>query len=196
MDNQSLVNEMARVGDFNIELEVYVRTDEGGNVPHFHIRDKSSRGKAFHTCVQIRQPAYFHHDGKEGVLDSTQKTALVEFLRSKPTRTKRFSTFWEVILTLWNLSGSAIAVDEDQPMPDYANLADEPNESFFKKQKVPCKKENGVGARLLEILRERKDLSLDDMAKACGVSKATIVHTVKVLMGSGRLRRMGDWEVL
>ena len=196
MDNQSLVNEMARVGDFNTALEVYVRTDEGGNVPHFHIRDKRSRGKAFHTCVQIRRPAYFRHDGKEGVLNPTQRMELVEFLKSKPTSTKRFSTYWEAILTLWNLSGAVIVVDEDQPMPDYANLAGEPNECSSKKQNVLRQKENGVGARLLEILRERKDLSLDDMAKACGVSRATILYTVKVLTGSGRLRRVGDWEVL
>lgn len=37
-----LLCEMARVGDMNPKLEVYIRTDDGGNLPHFHIWDKNS----------------------------------------------------------------------------------------------------------------------------------------------------------
>ena len=123
-NNVRLLNEMARVGDLNKDLEVYVRTDDGGNTPHFHIWDKNTQGNKFHTCVQIKQPVYFHHDGKEGVLNTAQRKELVDFLKSKPTKTKKFSTFWEAVLTLWNMNNSAMDVDEDQPMPDYTNIAD------------------------------------------------------------------------
>ena len=46
------------------------------------------------------------------------------FLKSKPTNTRRFSTFWEAVVTFWNMNNSAMNVDEDQPMPDYTNIAD------------------------------------------------------------------------
>ena len=80
--NRELFCEMARVGNMNNELEVWVRTDDGGNLPHFHIWDKNSQGGKFHTCVQIKQPAYFHHTGKEGVLNTSQRKELVEFLKT------------------------------------------------------------------------------------------------------------------
>lgn len=121
--NRELFCEMARVGNMNNELEVWVRTDDGGNLPHFHIWDKNSQGGKFHTCVQIKQPAYFHHTCKEGVLNTSQRKELVEFLKSKPTSTKKFSSFWEAILTMWNLNNSAMMVDEEQPMPDYTTIA-------------------------------------------------------------------------
>lgn len=117
-----LLCEMARVGDLDNKLEVYVRTDDAGNLPHFHIWDKASKGQEFHTCVQITKPEYFHHDGKEDVLNKSQRKSLVKFLMSKPTKTKKFDTFWEAILTLWNMNNSDMDVDEDQEMPDYVNM--------------------------------------------------------------------------
>ena len=124
MEDPHVLCEMARVGDMNPKLEVYIRTDDGGNLPHFHIWDKNSRGEKFHTCVQIKEPTYFHHDGKEGVLNTSQRQELMAFLKSKPTNTRRFSTFWEAVVTFWNMNNSAMNVDEDQPMPDYTNIAD------------------------------------------------------------------------
>lgn len=38
--------EMARVGCFD-DLEVIVWTDDPGKIPHFHIRDRSTRVKSF-----------------------------------------------------------------------------------------------------------------------------------------------------
>ena len=41
-----------------------------GYIPYFHIKDTISNGKKFHTCVKIEKPEYFHHTGKERVLNS------------------------------------------------------------------------------------------------------------------------------
>ena len=55
-------------------------------------------------------------------------------------------------------------------------------------------------ARSLEILREEGELTLDGLAKACGVSRETVKRAIKVLKESGRLRRVGGtrghWEVV
>lgn len=99
-----------------------MRTDDAGNLPHFNIWDKASRGQEFHTCVQITKPEYFHHDGNEGVLNKSQRKSLVKFMMSKPTKTKKFDTFREAVLTLWNMNNSDMDVDEDQEMPDYVNM--------------------------------------------------------------------------
>ncbi|MBR1962255.1 MAG: hypothetical protein IKA26_04795, partial [Alistipes sp.] len=42
--------EMAKVGPLNDKLVIYIWTNDGGNIPHFHIVDKSTMGNEFHTC--------------------------------------------------------------------------------------------------------------------------------------------------
>ena len=119
-DNQEIFLEMARVGFFN-ELEVYVRTDDPGNIPHFHIWDKTTKGDVFHTCIRIDKAEYFHHTGKEDLLNSREKRDLVKFLQSK-SKNKRFETNWEYLVSMWNDNNSNILIDEDSRMPDYTEL--------------------------------------------------------------------------
>ena len=60
--------EMASIGNIDNTLCVVIRMNDTGNIPHFHIMDKSTLGKKFHTCVKIETPEYFHHTGKVDVL--------------------------------------------------------------------------------------------------------------------------------
>ena len=117
--------EMARVGYFfRDKFEVYIHTDDPGNEPHFHIRDASTRGQDFHTCIKILSPEYFHHTGKEDVLNSHEKKALVEFLKEKPTNSKKtaFVSNWDKLVYEWNENNSNVYVDEDMEMPNYMDL--------------------------------------------------------------------------
>ena len=97
---------------------IYVYSKEGKHIPHFHIMDKSTLGKKFHTCVKIETPEYFHHTGKVDVLNSKQRKSLVEFLKSS----HRNGTKWEMLIDLWNINNSTIKVDDNIDMPDYTNI--------------------------------------------------------------------------
>ena len=112
--------EMARVGFFD-EYEIYIHTDDPGNIPHFHIWDAETRGNKYHTCIMIQVPEYFHHTGKEDTLNHKDKKDLMNFLIDKP-KNKRFKTNWEYLVSMWNDNNSMIQVDEDQEIPDYTKL--------------------------------------------------------------------------
>lgn len=118
---ENMLMEMARVGFMNGKYEVYIHTDDPGNIPHFHIWDKETRGQNFHTCVKIIAPEYFHHTGKENILNNKMKKELIEFLQL-PSRNKRYSTNWEYLVSMWNDNNSNINIPEDTSMPNYMKL--------------------------------------------------------------------------
>ena len=118
--NEQWLAEMAKVGTIDDEYDVVIWPKDNGDVPHFHIWDSNTRGSIFHTCVKIERAEYFHHTGKEGVLNSKMKKELVRFLKSFSKRWNM--TMWEVILKLWNDNESKHNVEEDLPMPDYMQL--------------------------------------------------------------------------
>ena len=110
---------IARIGFTDDGFEVYINTDDGGNIPHFHYRTKGTW--KFHTCIRLDSPEYFHHDGKEGILNSKQRKELVKFLNSTDLH-EQDKTHWQVLLKEWNRNNSNIEIDEETPMPDYLNL--------------------------------------------------------------------------
>lgn len=55
--NQGVLG-MARVGFTPDRYEVYVNTNDGGKIPHFHYRDANDWNR-FHTCIKIDKPEYF-----------------------------------------------------------------------------------------------------------------------------------------
>lgn len=116
---ESMVLEMARVGYLDSELEIYVHTNDPGNIPHFHVRDVETRGSKFHTCIEIKTNKYFHHTGKEDVLNSHQRKELHKFLKSKD---KYGEENWIVLIKEWNRNNSDMEIDIKQKMPDYKNL--------------------------------------------------------------------------
>lgn len=115
---------MARIGFTPDNYEVYVNTDDGGKIPHLHYRLKTDWNK-FHTCIQIEKPEYFHHTGKESVLNSKQIRSLIRFLKSPVALSQyaeKFSSNFELIIFLWNINNSDVIVDPETKIPDYYQL--------------------------------------------------------------------------
>ena len=112
----NMLLEMAKVGPLNDELVIYIWTNDGGNIPHFHIVDKATMGNEFHTCVKIMSAEYFHHTGKEDMLNSKQKKALMKFFTMSD---KWGDNYWDIVLQEWNRNSSKIEVDRNLPAPDY-----------------------------------------------------------------------------
>lgn len=116
-DKTKMLSEMAVVGNMNNDLKLYIRMNDPGYIPHFHVVDSETDGDKFSTCIEIRKNKYFHHTGKEDSLNSKQRKELNLFLQSN--HRKRNYTNWEYLLTLWNDNNSKIEVDEDKVQPDY-----------------------------------------------------------------------------
>ena len=111
--------EMANIGSIDNKLVAIIRMNDPGNIPHFHIVDKATLGRDFHTCVKIETPEYFHHEGKEGVLNSKQRKNLNDFLKNK---NDLGVTNWKYLVTTWNINNSNKNVDKDIEQPDYTKL--------------------------------------------------------------------------
>lgn len=120
------IEAMARVGFTSDRYEVYVNTNDGGKIPHFHYRDANDWSK-FHTCIRIDRPEYFHHEGRSDVLNSKQKKALQKFMKSKVSLDRykdKFSNNWELICFMWDINNSDIQIDDNTQQPNYINLPD------------------------------------------------------------------------
>lgn len=103
-------------------FKVFVNGDNG-SIPHLHIWDNDTNGNQFHTCVCLNKVEYFHHTGKENILSAEQKVCLVEFLKDKCNKNKRYKTNWEYALSMWNDNNTdKIQVDETSDILDYTEL--------------------------------------------------------------------------
>ena len=114
-----MLMEMATVGKLNNLLTVIIRTNDPGNIPHFHIVDNETFGSKFHTCVKIEKPEYFIHTGKEDILNSKLRKELIEFFGCSD---KWGVNHWDIVLQEWNRNNSHIEIDPHTPMPDYTKL--------------------------------------------------------------------------
>ena len=112
------LQEMSRIGTIG-NYEVYVNTNDAGQIPHFHFRDMDEWDK-FHACIRSDSARYFPHNGKRSRLNSKLRKELVEFLNSKHRRLP--VTNWEYLLIQWNDNNSKVVVDESIKMPDYLTL--------------------------------------------------------------------------
>lgn len=117
---EQLLLEMAKIGNIN-DLVLYVRTNDPGNYPHFHMVDEATLGQQFYCCVRIDCAQYFKHTGKEGGLNSKRRKELVEFLQS-PSEDEPEKTNWKVVLVEWNRNNSTKKVPLDLQMPNYKEL--------------------------------------------------------------------------
>jgi len=121
------LNEMARVGFISGQLEVYVNTDDGGHVPHVHVRDKATRGHEFETCVELKRNYYFLHGKYKDMMSGNMEKAFAEFMESKP-RNPKYQNNYELSVDMWNLNNSVEEVisqyDDDGKiiMPNYRTI--------------------------------------------------------------------------
>ena len=116
--------EMARIGYVD-DYELYINTDDAGNIPHFHLRDADDWDK-FHTCICIEKPEYFIHGNKQDKCNSKLKKDISKFMYEFHSG-YRMSNY-EVIVNLWNQNNSKMNI---QPrfdnsgniiIPDYTQL--------------------------------------------------------------------------
>lgn len=117
---EQLLLEMAKIGNIK-DLVLYVRTNDPGNCPHFHIVDEATLGQQFHCCVRIDCAQYFKHTGKEDVLNSKRRRELIEFLQTS-SEDEPEKTNWKVVLVEWNRNNSTKKVSLDLQMPNYKEL--------------------------------------------------------------------------
>lgn len=114
---------MARVG-YSGKLEVYVNTNDGGNIPHFHLRDRIDWDK-FHSCILILEPEYFEHEGNEHKLNAKQRKELHAFMNSKidnPKYADKFDNNWQLVCFLWDINNSDVEIPANAKMLDYRSL--------------------------------------------------------------------------
>ena len=103
------LDEMARVGFLNGGVEVYIHTDDGGSIPHIHIRDVATRGRNFETCVSLVKCAYFLHGRYRDTMSNKMVRAFAEFMEA-PSRNKKYSSNYEYAVDMWNDNNSNINV--------------------------------------------------------------------------------------
>lgn len=95
--------------------------NDGGNIPHFHVLDANSLGREFETCIRFDSNRYFHHHGKEGVLNSKQRRKLVDFLNQE---LMGGWTNWSYMVDSWNRNNSSQELPKDLEMPDYTTITE------------------------------------------------------------------------
>ena len=76
------------------------------------------------------------------------------------------------------------------------STAVEPNEP----NREPNEPNGGLAAKVLGLLSEALEITIDDLTNACGVSRETVKRTLKTLKGDGYIRRIGrtrgHWEIV
>ena len=118
--------EMARVGwipsTSKNTIEVDVRTDDSGNIPHFYVR-KYGRDNSpeWETCIKFESAEYFIHGKYTHKLPSKLCKDLDNMLR-EPNPKSRNLTFWETAIDAWNQNNSSIDVSIDLKQPNYSEL--------------------------------------------------------------------------
>ena len=119
---EPLLEYYARIGFFgkNGELEIYIRTDDAGFIPHFHIRDAATQGERFNTCIQISTNKYFLHGGYSDTLNTKQRKALAEFMESSCD--EHFENNYEKVVYEWNSNNSSMNVVYDGSIPNYREI--------------------------------------------------------------------------
>ncbi len=117
--------EMARVGILECNLDIFIRTDDPGKLPHFHIVDRNNLDKRDNEgCIRIDKAEYFSHGNKTMTLNSKQRKELIKFLNEKP-KNGLTDTNWRYIVALWNDNNSDVILPIDLEMPDYTQLSTE-----------------------------------------------------------------------
>lgn len=122
------LNEMAQIGLFDqYLLYVYGEAKHSsaygreGPVAHFHLLKGNPDSPRWETCIKLSSAEYFHHDGKEGILNSKQKKQLIEFLNTANEDLPQI-TNWQSVVVAWNQNNPRWRIDRDTPLPDYSLL--------------------------------------------------------------------------
>ena len=125
------ISEMARVGySGKNSLEISVWTNDGGEIPHVHVRNGEPLGKStcINLCIQLEKAMYFTHGEYNGMLNASQRKDFNDFMH-KPHKTGKFDSNYEYAVFLWNDNNSShnIELKRDSDgkviIPDYREIA-------------------------------------------------------------------------
>ena len=104
-------------------IELYVHTDDSGEIPHFHVRKYGKHNKfVWETCIKYTASEYFLHGKHKDKLPSGIAKELDSMLR-QPNPKRRGITYWQSAIDDWNSNNSKIQLDPDLIQPDYTKLA-------------------------------------------------------------------------
>ena len=102
-------------------MEVYVHSNEGENVPHFHVRDYSrSNVHELDICIKFEKAEYFSHGAHQGTLKTKETKELDRMLRTYSD--KYGETYWQRAVRVWNAHSSGDPLPTDIEQPDYSLL--------------------------------------------------------------------------
>lgn len=127
-ESLDMFNEMARIGwvPYNEpnSIEVYVHTNDAGNIPHFHVRKYSKHGKfEWETYIKYEVAEYFKHGKyKDNLPDKKTAKELDKMLRQIDPKSRHRLTFWEVAIDEWNRNNSDKELPLDLEQPNYCTL--------------------------------------------------------------------------
>ncbi len=119
--------DVARVGFFSVNntsrWEVYIRTDDSCQVPHFHVRNLFD--VSVDIAITLHGVNYYPHDNSIGRMTHDELYCLSDFMEG-PCKSTRFDYNYEYAVSLWNLNNKEqyeIDIDEEHNevfIPDYA----------------------------------------------------------------------------
>ena len=119
--------DVARVGLFSVNntsrWEVYIRTDDSCQVPHFHVRNLFD--VSVDIAITLHGVNYYPHDNSIGRMTHDELYCLSDFMEG-PCKSTRFDYNYEYAVSLWNLNNKEqyeIDIDEEHNevfIPDYA----------------------------------------------------------------------------
>ena len=117
------LEEMAVIGPLKRGYEVVVFTDDGGNIPHFHVRDIGTHGKEFESCAEILTNRYFLHKPNHVEMPRDVRKMLYEFL-CQPSENNVFKTNYASMIFEWNRNNSKMKIpfSQDAEVPDYLHI--------------------------------------------------------------------------
>ena len=73
--------EMTSIGDITSQYSVWIRNNDGENIPHFHILDTQTYGKNFNCAIFIEDNRYFTHGKAKDILSKKLRIQLMNFLQ-------------------------------------------------------------------------------------------------------------------
>lgn len=114
-----------KIGEFHSKynLTVLIRTNDSGYIPHVHIVDSGTLGGYFDACVMLEKNCYFDHGHHTSKLNTKQRRAFYEFMKSTH-RSKKFNgTNFDYAILVWNENNSGVEVGEDTQIPDFRTIS-------------------------------------------------------------------------
>ena len=118
--------DIARIGFFGRakEYEVYVRTDDECQLPHFHVRDICTEAD---TALCLLSNNYCKHPNKENCTFGYDFGELLFAFMTEPCRSPRYADNYEFAVIMWNMNNQSDCTwrkgeDGISVIPDYRNI--------------------------------------------------------------------------